>query len=187
MKIDNIQIYGLHQSMVRSGYPMATEIEVHVAETNDMHRAFKLGNAPAGSGHDNFLKGIIVQCDIEAPSYWWPQFQRYHFADIISSQSKMHKITQFDLEEQCSPETDWRIIQIAIDWIDQYKDGKCDLEDVLSNIPQGLELTAAVTTNYLQLKTMYAQRKNHKLKMWNTVFREFVEGLPYAVELGVTK
>ena len=35
----------------------------------------------------------------------------------------------------------------------------------------------AFTTNYLQLKTIYQQRKNHRLEEWDT-FCEFIKWLP---------
>ena len=43
--------------------------------------------------------------------------------------------------------------------------------EILYNIPSGIELTARVTTDYSQLKTMYNQRKDHRLPEW----REFCE------------
>ena len=55
-----------------------------------------------------------------------------------------------------------------------------DFMVMLSNCPQGIELFMRVSTNYLQLRTLYRQRKNHKLKEdWGAVF-EFIEKLPYA-------
>ena len=36
--------------------------------------ALKLSNAISGSGHDNFLKGIIVQFDLKYPEYFSPRF-----------------------------------------------------------------------------------------------------------------
>ena len=39
-----------------------------------------------------------------------------------------------------------------------------DIDDVLANVPMGLEITARMSTNYLQLKTIYNQRKNHRKK-----------------------
>jgi hypothetical protein len=55
----------------------------------------------------------------------------------------------------------------------------------VSACPQGIELFMRCSTNYLQLKTIYHQRKNHKLKEdWVDGFcKNFVEKLPYAKEL----
>ena len=44
-----------------------------------------------------------------------------------------------------------------------------------------------MVTNYQQLKTMYKQRRYHKLKEWH-VFCDWVETLPHFLELtGVKK
>ena len=51
--------------------------------------------------------------------------------------------------------------------------------------PHGSEAT--MTTNYQQLKTMYLQRRYHKLTEWRT-FCKWCEELPHFVELtGVSK
>lgn len=191
MRIFNTEIYGLKESIVRSGYPKLTEIKESMPSAfsyeidQDRKRAEKLGKAPAGSGHDCFLKGIVVQCDIEAPAYWWPQWQRYHFADIISSQSKMHKITEMDIANACHEYVEPDAIAVALYRLEEYKKNPTpeNFERLLANVPQGLELTAAITTNYLQLKTMYHQRRHHRLKMWNMVFVNWVLDLPLFTSL----
>ena len=61
------------------------------------------------------------------------------------------------------------------------KDLKRDAADaylrILYSNPCGFRLTAGMTTNYLQLKTIYAQRKNHRLPEWRE-FCAWVETLP---------
>ena len=54
--------------------------------------------------------------------------------------------------------------------------------EMLYNIPSGFELTAAMTTNYRQLKTIYQQRRHHPLPDWQ-VFCDFCESLPMFMEL----
>ena len=103
MKIKNVKVYGLEESIIRSGYPMQTEepenLDLYDGDgkqayfLGDIKRTKKLAKTPIGSGHNNFLKGIIVQFDLQYPEYFSPQLQRYNQIDIISSQSKMHKIT----------------------------------------------------------------------------------------------
>lgn len=53
----------------------------------------------------------------------------------------------------------------------------------ISDCPMGVELFVHVSTNYKQLQTMYAQRKDHKLREDWGEFCKFVEKLPYAKEL----
>ena len=47
---------------------------------------------------------------------------------------------------------------------------ECDTDELMANVPMGLELTAGISTNFLSLQNMYRQRKNHRLKFWNTTF-----------------
>ena len=185
MKIFNTKTYGLEESIMRSGYPMRTHVGAMYHEDfkeSDTKRAIKLANA--GAGHSNFLKSIIVQMDVEAPQYVWMQIERYQFFTITSSQSKMHRLMQMDLDQQfldgCFDSISCKNIK---GWIELYKQDKCDLEDVLNNVPMGLELTAGVSTNYLCLQNMIRQRKNHRLKFWSECFCPWVESLPMAKEL----
>ena len=51
--------------------------------------------------------------------------------------------------------------------------------EILYSNPAGFKLTARMTTNYRQLKTIYFQRRTHRLPEWR-VFCEWIETLPYA-------
>jgi hypothetical protein len=186
MKIFNTQVYGLDESFIRSGYPMQTEIEEIKYDRTlwmapHMMRAVKLASCKTGSGHDNFLKGIVVQMDVEAPQYVWMQIERYQFFTIISSQSKMHRLMQ--METGTIP----NVCNEAANILEAYKGhsvcGECDMDELMANVPMGLELTAGISTNYMCLKNMYHQRKNHRLKFWTECFCPWVEGLPMAKEL----
>ena len=53
---------------------------------------------------------------------------------------------------------------------------------VLSNCPMGIMLFMRVSTNYEQLRTIYLQRRNHRLPEWRD-FCEWIKTLPYAKEL----
>lgn len=204
LKIFNHRVYGLEESLIASGYPMKAE---QISEWDDISnfisekeykRATRLGKVPTGTGHDNFLKGIIVQFDITYPNYWTPQFQRYHFADIVSSTSKMHRITKMDLKKSCNQYVDDIVIENLNKWIEIYntldeKKSEIEIEGkifskyqlymkIISNCPMGFEQTMRVTTSYLQLKTIYLQRKHHKLKEDWGAFCNWCETLPYFKE-----
>ena len=73
-------------------------------------------------------------------------------------------------------------LHISLEDIESAIETRISIEDVymriISNCPMGLEQTMRVSTNYLQLKTIYLQRKNHKLKDWK-VFCDWVESLPH--------
>jgi len=182
------------ESLVFSGFPMSTntgDLEKEIQDTyfslkmNEnnlaLMRGRKLGSAHCGGGHDCFLKGIIVNSVIQAPQYFWQQIKRYHFFDIISSQSTMHRLTQMNLSEQCNSYVDNRIIEIVTEYIDKFEEtnDKQYFKQAISNLPSGFNLTAGITTNYLQLKTIENQRRNHKLDEWSIEFMDFIDNLPF--------
>ena len=184
--VDNTRIYGLKNSVIASGYPMTDCINPAKDKITpaDRKRAKKLGGAKIGSGHDCYLKGIVVQCDLTLSEKAWPELQRYHFIDIVSSMSTMHMLPCMDVHF-VGP-TDRVIGKRFLQLVEDYN--KAPSEEkwlrMIYSYPSGLLLTARITTNYLQLKTIYAQRKAHRLPEWHAVC-DWIESLPYAKELGV--
>lgn len=182
MKIDNVQVFGLENAIKCSKYPMATDT---AAVNSDITKTvINLGNAAMNSGHDNFLNGIIVQFDLTFSNKAWVELQRYHFIEFISSQSTMHRIAKFDLEEQYNQYVDKRIIAIMNELKEKYNKTQNpeDYLKLLYSNPSGFELTAGMSTNYRQLKTIYHQRKNHRLPEWRS-FCDWIETLPKFKEL----
>lgn len=192
--ITNSYVYGLERAVKASGNPMRTKIDTTETNEKDFIRASKLGSTRNGEGHDNYLKGILVHVDVVAPLYWWKEAQRYHWFDFVSSQSTMHCLLKFAIKEQCVSETDSRILEIVQEKAD--KVNKMALDDpnrikawreLVASLPCGFCLGATMTTNYQQLKTMYLQRRNHRLKEWH-VFCDWCKTLPHFLELtGVDK
>ena len=193
--IGKTSVYGLEFAVKASGNPMRTSLERSETNEKDFLRASKLGKCHPGEGHDNYLKGIVVEFDITAPLYWWKQAQRYHFFEYVSSQSTMHCLLKFDIANQCVKETNKEILKIAEKIKDEYnaipdeeaEKKKEKRRELVASTPCGFCLGATMVTNYQQLKTMYLQRKNHKLVEWH-VFCDWCEKLPHFVELtGVSR
>jgi hypothetical protein len=186
MEFNNIKIYGINESIKASSMPHnLNNIDYEYITLKDISRAIKLGKAKSGSGHDCYLKGIIVQVDITAPQMWWQQAQRYHWFDFISSQSKMHSIINVDFENNLTAYVDNIIKKRIIELQKQYIENptKDNFRVLIDSCPMGLLMTARMTTNYLQLKTMYYQRKEHKLDEWSVDFVKFCQDLPQFLEL----
>ena len=188
-KIENTQVYGYERAIKASGNPMRTVIETSDIDDKDIARAIRLGTTKQGAGHDNFLKGILVQLDVTAPLYWWKQAQRYHWFDFISSQSTMHCLLKFDIRTQCVEETDDRVIKVLEELVAEYnalpefdESKKAKWRTLVATLPCGFCLGATMTTNYQQLKTMYYQRRTHKLEEWK-IFCQWCESLPGFTEL----
>jgi len=177
--VDNCHVYGLDDSVKASKYPMAVNTESCTPHITD--RVKKLAHCPTGTGHDQFLTGIIVQFDLTFSMKAWVEAQRYHFLDFVSSQSTMHRITKFDINKQCNEYVNPYIVSILKGMVEEYNRNPTPKQylNVLYNIPAGFRLTARMTTNYRQLKTIYQQRKNHRLPEWRE-FCRWIEDLPYS-------
>lgn len=198
--ISNVKVYGLNESIKRAKYPFAVDINEVNDELTDGIK--KLGQSERGAGHDQFMTGIIVQFDLTLTVKAWVEAERYGFLDFISSQSTMHRITKFDLDKAYIPYVDKRIIEIMKEKVNTYNQYVLDIasafipqsQDIINSIedkkkemyleilysnPCGFRLTAGMTTNYRQLKTIYAQRKNHKLPEWRS-FCKWIETLPHS-------
>lgn len=179
--VANAAVYGLEESIRRAKFPMATDTSALNTELTS--GISKLAQSKHGEGHDQWLTGVIVQFDLSFTVKCWTEAERYHFFDFVSSQSTMHRITKFDIGNAYVKYVDPRIIQVMKEKVDEYnketsEDAKREkyLEILYSN-PAGFKLTAGMTTNYRQLKTIYAQRKNHRLPEWRE-FCKWIETLP---------
>lgn len=195
MVVSNVKVYGLEESIKRAKYPMSVDTSTLNSE---LTKGIKnLGNSTRGSGHDQFLTGIIVQFDLTFTVKAWTEAERYSFLDFISSQSTMHRITRFDLDNAYIEYVDPRIIEIMKEKVNDYNELLPSITDdidefeenrkrkyleILYSNPCGFKLTAGMTTNYRQLKTIYYQRKNHRLPEWRE-FCQWIETLPMFKEL----
>lgn len=188
--IKNVQIYGLEESIRASKFPMAVDTDKCTSEITE--RTISLGSVATGTGHDNFLKGIIVQFDWTFTPKCSVEVERYHFIDFVSSQSTMHRITKFDLDKAYIEYVDKVIINRMKCLVERYNamtkeqqnsdEGKELYLKILYSNPCGMFLTARMTTNYQQLKTIYQQRRYHRLPEWQW-FCDWCETLPYFLEL----
>lgn len=180
MKIHNISVMDLENSLIASAYPM----QERVKGTYNINRARQLGSTPTGSGHDQYLTGIAVGFDLTCTIKMWVELERYRFVNFVSSQSTMHRIAKMPIKECCNEYVTPEAIENLNRCIDEYNTDKTPEAylKVLYNVPTGFELTARLTTNYRALKTVYHQRKNHRLKEWRE-FCEWVETLPRFKEL----
>ena len=199
--VNNVKVYGLEESVRRAKFPMAA----NTTELNsDITKGITaLAQSPKGAGEDNFLKGIIVQFDLTFTIKAWTEAERYAWFDIISSQSTMHRITKFNLDDAYVEYVDSQIVEIMKQKISEYNQEEDFIKNisdklkgtpVLKNIieaqqkryleilysnPVGFKLTAGMTTNYRQLKTIYSQRRNHRLPEWQA-FCDWIETLPHS-------
>lgn len=188
VQIEDVEMLGLDKSVKAGKYPMA--VDTHKCTTEITKTTKMLCSCNTGEGHDNLLKGIVVQFDLTMTPKCSVEMERYHFIDFVSSQSTMHRVTKFDLDKSYIKYVDKRCIDVIKEKVAVYnsiEDKGSDeakelyLEILYSN-PCGMILTSRMSTNYQQLKTIYQQRRNHRLPEWQA-FCDWLETLPHFMEL----
>ena len=197
MKLENIKVYDLAESLVASGYPMRTELTQREPDEKDIRRGLNLTKASNGNGaHGQWLTGVRVAFDLTCTNKMWVEAERYRFLEFVSSQSTMHRITKFNLGGQYCEYVDPRVIDIMKEKVDRYNKFVClpgedneDIErkrklylEILYTNPAGFELTARMTTNYRCLLNIYIQRCDHRLPEWREFCAQLLE-LPMFPEL----
>ena len=179
MQISKVKVYDLKESIEASKYPMAIDTSMVTDEITE--RTMKLATSDNGEGHDQFLTGCLVAFDLTCTNKMWVEMERYRFVYFVSSHSTMHRSSKFDLEKQCNNLVDKCIVKRVEELKQEYLANPTPETSLklVYNLPSGFELTARLTTNYRSLKTIYSQRKNHRLKEWRD-FCKWIETLPHS-------
>ena len=156
-----------------------------------MHRLFK-----SGTEHRKYARMITVWIDINAPLYWWKEFDQYKIGTVSNSCSTMYTLMNkpfelkdfsFDklnnqgdyakkviddlneLREQCSKETDPKIKKEL--WY-----------AIVQLLPESYNQTRTIMMNYEVVARIIQQRKGHKLEEWKQLI-DVLKELPYINEI----
>lgn len=174
---------------------------------NDLQLARKL--ILAGDEHAKFMRQIFVSVDITAPLYWWKEFDTYKVGTVANSTSTMHKLAaepitmdkfEFDnldvvIDSYTSPHggESIRIFEdYAEDIIDMCENLRLKFKEtgdavywkaLIQILPSAFLQTRTITMSYANLRNIYFQRKNHKLKEWHQFCEDWLPTLPYAKQL----
>ena len=211
MEIKNTEIYGFKaafRGMRNPRYSWAKSDSYYDNEIN--HNQYIIGNndmnlaqtlIKSGSEHCKFLRMIHVSADFDMPRYFWSEFDTYHY-NTKNSCSTMHKLLNnnnpitLDMFETCDEDAYlWneiivRLEEFRLDYKELQKTtkNKEEMDRLLLRakrlLPEGMLQLRTIDTNYAELRNMYFQRRNHRLKEeWINTFCKWVENLPYADEL----
>lgn len=158
----------------------------------------------SGDSHSKFMRMIHVQVDVDMPRYFWSELDTYHFG-TKNSRSTMHKLLNnnspitLDAFVTCEEDEDLmieiigRLEELRQEFKKIQKDPNVENKSEKLNylllrakrlLPEGFLQMRTWDTNYAELRNIYFQRKDHRLKEeWGDVFCTWVESLPYAYEL----
>lgn len=124
-----------------------------------------LAVTPGSSGHDKFLRMLPVAFFIKAPRYWWAEFDTYKIGTTSLSSSTMNTIMKVALTQNNFVDNipDSYLLHLN----NLREQGNWYL--LKQHLPESFIQTRLIKTNYATLKTIYNQRKSHKMPEW----REF--------------
>lgn len=157
----------------------------------------------AGPEHMKFMRQIFVCVDITAPLYWWKEFDTYKIGTTANSTSTMHKLASKPITMDCFEigdyNGDYAIPEEVTDgmthpheiigYLEYLRQKYLETKDkgywkeLVRWLPEAWLQTRTVTLSYANLRTIYFQRRNHKLTEWSNDFCNWIETLPYAKEL----
>lgn len=179
IRITNARVYDLDESIAASKYPMQTITDPTNSALTDT--AIRLAQCEPGTGHDNWLCGVRVAFDMSITVKCLVELERYHFSDIVSSNSTMHRIARFDLDDAYCEYVDKRMISIMAELVNEYNEDKTPEKylRILYSNPCGFTYTMRIDTNYRQLKTMRIQRGPHRIPEWRE-FCGWIDNLPHS-------
>ena len=163
--------------------------------------------AAGGSVHAKYRRMIPVYVTINAPLYWWKEFDTYKIGTVANSCSTMHKIhaKEFDIDDFSHDhlEDDWNDIRSLVDYNGEYSNTPKDVLDwivhalneyrdqylatkdkkhwwqMIQLLPSSYNQKRTVMLNYEVLVNIYRWRRDHKLDEWHT-FCDWIERLPYS-------
>lgn len=162
----------------------------------------------AGSDHSKFMRMIHVQCDWEAPLYWWKEADTYKVGTVRNSCSTMHTITEheFTFKDFACEHLERRsslTLSRVIDDLNYYREYYLSVKkqnvpgadakakeiwwQIIQLLPSNYLQKATMDFNYAVLRNMYHSRKAHKQDEWRIDFCNWVKTLPYSELITMTK
>jgi hypothetical protein len=162
MRIHSIQTAFIAEALQYAGLPMSSK----QPKTKTLD---KLAESSQRS-HAKFLRQMMISCVVTAPAFWWTEFDTYKIGVTRMSTSTMHTLLKTGVRS-----TDFEIplSRTKIADLNNLIERTQDIERIKSELPSGYLYTSFVTLNYEVLRTIYADRRNHKLPQWQTFLKAF--------------
>ena len=166
---------------------------------NDMALAQRL--VVGGSEHAKFMRQIFVSVDVTGPLLWWKEIDQYKVGTVTDSQSTMHKLASTPITLDCFDLTGFNrslclmdpvnidmVSTALVNYLEQMRlkylktSDRAYWDELIRWLPESWLQTRTWTANYAVLRTIFFQRKNHRLVQWHQ-FINWINRLPYAKEL----
>ena len=156
-----------------------------------MHRLFK-----SGTEHRKYARMITVWIDINAPLYWWKEFDQYKIGTVSNSCSTMYTLMNkpFELKDFSVDKLNKYSVyaEIVIDDLNELRERCLNVPDpkikkdlwysIVQLLPESYNQTRTIMMNYEVVARIIQQRKGHKLEEWKQLI-DVLKGLPYINEI----
>lgn len=123
--------------------------------------AMRLG--PLDKGHNKFLESIVVWMEIEAPRFWWSEFDTYRVGMTKQSDSTMHTLKKAPLYQD---NFEYLINQDTIDHLNWMIEVDKPIFEIKNELPDGFIQGRSICTNYKVIRHIIIQRHGHRLPQW---------------------
>lgn len=146
--------------------------------------------AKGGAVHAKYRRMIPVFMTINAPIYWWKEFDTCKVGTVANSCSTMHEIhsKEFTMDDFSREHLEgwWKAELVrTITLLNEARKDFLITHDkelwwqMIQLLPSSYNQKRTVMLNYEVLCNIYHSRKNHKLDEWHT-FCDWIETLPYS-------
>ena len=156
-----------------------------------MHRLFK-----SGTEHRKYARMITVWIDINAPLYWWKEFDQYKIGTVSNSCSTMYTLMNkpFELKDFSVDKLNKYSVyaEILIDDLNELRERCLNVTDskikkdlwysIVQLLPESYNQTRTIMLNYEVVARIIQQRKGHKLDEWKQLI-DVLKELPYINEI----
>lgn len=194
--ISNTDTYCAYEDVVEVGHYTSFVI-------GQKDKELMMNLCKAGPEHRKFMRMITVHLDINAPLYWWKEFDTYKVGTVANSCSTMHKIhakefTLFDFSHEHLTIGSMSILAYIIDKLNERRNCYLNYDelskkdyfatgitkkdiwwDMIQLLPSSYNQQRTVMMNYEVLANIYKSRKGHKLDEWLKLC-DWIETLPCA-------
>lgn len=193
MRIETLEVAGIRPAVKAMRHPFESYANSDTGcdgiGPKDRTLAEKL--AKAGPPHAKHLRMIQVWADIEAPRYWWAEFDTNRIGVEKISCSTIHKLTSRplttrDFEWDTASAEHTAMVAHLNDLIDEYQeaakhgtalDEELAFRELKQSLPESYRQKRTVMMSYAALRNIYEQRKNHRLREWHK-FCDWIKTLP---------
>lgn len=206
IKITNLEVLGMNHAIrgmrnPKNSWDKSDSYETFIEDEHNGEMArysFVVGDADlqlmktlakGGPVHAKYRRMIKVYMDIEAPLYWWKEFDTYKVGTNADSCSTMHTLHKRDLtldDFSCEHLMPYSLMALEhiISILNYYRQEFVETGDknywwqMIQLLPSSFNQKRTVELNYEVLANIYAHRKDHKQDEWRA-FCYMIEDLPY--------